>query len=336
MIETRYNYVILGSSWDLYCYAFSDIGKLDNAKYIPGNKPPQKTFMGILYRLHFRPELNRYFRLPLQSLWNRYYFTDDFKVKRPLCFIFMADFARFGELTNYPTYLRKKYKDCKLVLYKTDLFSKTPLSSYGIQENICKLKLTYDLIISYDKGDSEKYGLVYYPSVFSHNKIPEDKSIPMCDVFFTAKFKGRLPIVLNMYDFLTKKGLVCDFYLFGVPEEKRINRKGIHYISRLMCYKDNLKHVIRSKCLLEIMQSDADGYTYRTWEAIAYKKRIITNNGAITKAPFYNTDNILYFNDIQAINDDFIKKIPFMPIDDYNYVDKISPIKLLEYIDSCL
>lgn len=332
-METKYNYVIFGAEWDLYECAFSELNNKEYAIYIPGCKPPRNTLKGKLYRMHFRPELNRYIKIPLKNIWNRFYFENTFKDNKPICFIFLAGYASYANETNFQNYLRKEYPNCKLVLYLTDLLSKTKCCFQNKPLDIKQINNTYDMVLSYDKSDCANYNFTYYPSVFSHINIPNNNK-PICDVYFAAKYKGRLPIVINIYDKLTEMGLICDFYLYKVPTSQRIYRKGIHYIEKMMTYKENLQHVESSKCLLEIIQSNAEGYTYRTWEAISYNKYLITNNLSTINAPFYDANHISVIKDSNDLNSFFIEQIKRNISVNYNYSKEISPLKLVEFIDN--
>lgn len=55
---SKYNYIVLGSDWDLYKFSYSDLYSISNAKYIAGNYPLKNTIKGSLYRLHFDQNLN--------------------------------------------------------------------------------------------------------------------------------------------------------------------------------------------------------------------------------------------------------------------------------------
>lgn len=331
----QYNFVVLGENWDLYQCAFSDLSKLKNVVYIPGNKPSKKTLKGFFYRLHFRPELNRRRKMPFLKIWNKFYFQKQFNDNKPICFIFLSTFACYAKETDFIPYLRKKYDGSKIVLFKTDLLTKSRNIFTGDQIPIDYFKQNFDLILSYDKGDCNKYGFYYYPTIFSPIEL-HDNTVSSCDVYFAAKYKGRLPAVISIYDQLTKGGLKCDFYIYGAPLDAKIKRDGIHYIDRLMSYTENLSHTSKAKCLLEIMQNNADGYTYRTWEAISYNKLLITNNQHISRAPFYN-ETFMYIvteDDNYYIPESFINKIKKDLQVDYDYSQQISPIKLLEYIEN--
>lgn len=331
----QYNFVVFGEDWDLYQCAFSDLNKLKNAIYISGNKPPKKTLKGFFYRLHFRPELNRKKKMPFLKIWNNFYFQKQFNDNKPICFIFLATFASYAKETDFIPYLRRKYDGCKIVLFKTDLITKSKNVFTGVPLPIEYFKENFDLIISYDKGDCKRYGFKYYPTIFSQIELT-NSTVSSCDVYFAAKYKGRLPVLITIYDQLTNAGLKCDFYIYGAPLATQIKRKGIHYIEKMMSYTENLSHSAKAKCLLEIMQNDADGYTYRTWESLSYNKLFITNNQHISTAPFYNEKfmQIITESNNYYIPESFIIKIQKDLFVDYNYRQQMSPIKLLEFIEN--
>ena len=69
----KYNYVILGSDWDLYKFSYSDLYQFNNVQYIPGPYPPINSLKGLLYRIHFNPTINRLVKLPFKTAWNDSY-----------------------------------------------------------------------------------------------------------------------------------------------------------------------------------------------------------------------------------------------------------------------
>ena len=77
----------------------------------------------------------------------------------------------------------------------------------------------------------------------------------------------------------------------GVPQKERIEGDGLIYDSPIS-YMDNLRYVLASKCILEVMQANADGYTPRLWEAIMYDKHLLTNNAFIRNTQYWNPRGI--------------------------------------------
>ncbi|MGB4659589.1 MAG: hypothetical protein WBI07_10435, partial [Mobilitalea sp.] len=145
--------------------------------------------------------------------------------------------------------------------------------------------------------------------------------------YFIGSAKDRLELIFDVFHRLKKEGIVCDFYLSGVPSSKKIKDDGLHYIHK-MSYIENLKHVVRTKCILEIVQGNAKSSTLRTWEAIMYEKKLLTNNSTIVN-DFYYDENYISLLNGNSINVDFMKQN-----NSYTnpYKDQISPNKLLDFI----
>ncbi len=323
---TDHNYVIFGSEADFYLVSYDEINDVDYAKYLYRPLYTKNKILNMLYRVHTSPRINGMIELPFKSLWNSLIYKNKFNNDRPICFVF---FASSKKLLNHSflTYLRKKYRDSKFVLFFQDLVR------HSMGEKIDKLRDSFDLIISFDHEDAHKYGLNYYPLVFSKYNVPKDDSITESDVYFVGKAKDRLDEILAAYEKFRDAGLKCDFYITGVAPEQQKYADEIHYCGQ-MSYIENLKHVKATKALLEIMQQGGHGYTLRACEAIMYDKKMITNNPEVVNAPFYSPERISVFNNVDDINTEFVLDEPYCV--DYCYKEQLSPLKLLEYIDAKL
>ena len=321
----KYNYVYLGSDADFMRISFGDIEKVDWAKYLCRRIDTGSKVLTGLYQLHTSPKTNRFFRLPGQDIWNKMMFRGNFQDNKPICFIF-APRSRWLQ-NNIIPYLRKKYLNCCIAIVFQDLVK------YSFPQGVEDLLKKVELALSFDHADAEKYGMDYYPLVYSPCDIPEDDSIEESDVYFVGKAKDRLPQILAAYERLRDAGLKCDFYITGVAPEDQKYADEIVYGTQ-MPYIENLKHVKKTKCLLEIMQGGGHGYTLRACEAIMYGKKMITDNPEIAEAPFYNPELISAFETVEDIDASFVTT--GSAVVDYRWKDNLSPLKLLEYIDERL
>ena len=91
----------------------------------------------------------------------------------------------------------------------------------------------------------------------------------------------------------------------------------------------NLAYAAKSKCILEIMQENADGYTPRLWEAIMLNKHLLTNNSAIKYGEYKNLDSTHLIDECSSL--DFINDKVFYSKE---IKEKKLPINLLFKIDS--
>lgn len=330
----KYNYIILGSEWDLYRIAFSDLKDYPNVKYVAGMFPPKKSLKGILYRVHFNPRINNIINLPLKNLWIPTYFDDSFPETRQLCFIIFRSWLIYNP--GLIDFIRRKYPTAKIVVTLFDLMSKS-INGYKKILDSTWLKKNCDLVTSFDQGDCEKYGFTYHPLVMSEYRSFDILNIPESDVYMLAMAKDRLTDIYGIYESLKAAGLKVDMILGGVRKENRKYCDDIKYLDgQMMSYSENLAHVVRTKCILEVMQKGGTGYTQRACEAVVYGKKFLTNNCMISTAPFYNPQYISQFTTAKNLDKEFLKQIPKRACADYSYKENMSPTKLLGFIEAKL
>lgn len=316
----RYNYIILGSHWDLYRQSYSDLDNVDDADYV------SDAFFssGFLRRIHFSPRLNKFFKLPFKSIWKSRVFNHNFDNEKPLCFILFSHWAELDDEVAFVEFLRNKYKESKFVLFFQDLYK------YYSHVNINK----YDLILSFDYGDVQHYGFVYHPLVFSSFKSTSPIG-PKSDIYFLGKAKDRFTEIIEAYEVLRSHNLKVDFNLVGVDKQSEMYSDDISYIDK-MTYKENLEHILNTKCVLEIMQHGGLGFTQRVVEVVGLNRKLLTNNAMIKNAPFYNPQYISQFSMTNTIDGDFLESLKTDEVVDYNYQDQLSPIELIDFIDARL
>ncbi len=316
----RYNYIIFGSHWDLYKQSYSDLDSVDDANYVSDDV----FSTGFFRRIHFSPRLNRVYPLPFKGIWKSQIYNGSFPNDKPLCFVLFSHWAELEDEVGFVEYLKDKYRGSKFVLFFQDLYK------YYRHVNYSK----YDLTLSFDYGDAQKYGFIYHPLVFSSFK--GDSSInKKSDIYFLGKAKNRLAEIMDAYEVLRAHNLRIDFNLVGVDKQNEKYRDEISYIDN-MTYRDNLEHIINTKCVLEIMQQGGLGFTQRVVEAVGLNKKLLTNNAMIKEAPFYNSHYISQFSTANQIDTVFLNALKADEEVDYHYKDQLSPIELIDFIDARL
>lgn len=144
-------------------------------------------------------------------------------------------------------------------------------------------------------------------------------------VIYLGYAKERKDLLLQIYEYLEGNQVSCDFC---IPDLNMGNYEKIK--QNPMKYSEYLEYVKKSDVILELQQEGAVGYTLRTWEAIVFEKKLITNNLFIKNAPFYNEEYIQVICCAQDIDIEWIKRD--LPIN-YNYVNELSPYKFLKFIE---
>ncbi len=322
-----YNYVVFnnvdGGFWlanadGYYSICMQDLQGLDDVRVVGSPVDYKSKLVRFFYRIHTSAFTNKIISFPFKDKWYPLYFNDKFENTKPLCFILIAN-----PPLDYLRYLKNKYPDAKFVKFYRDLVH-TQLKYY---DSYVKSHII-DYWVTYDEIEAKKYGMYYYHEIESKIELDSNNEI-YYDVFFAGRAKKRLPRLIEAYDYLSSKGLKCYFYLTGVSNRDRIPRSGINYSNKLMSYKQMLLHNSHAKCLLEINQENAVGYTARFLEAVMYDKKLITDNLNIKNSEYYKYGFIQCFTNIQDINISFVKDNTKV---DYNYQNDFSPRGFIDYL----
>lgn len=286
-------------------------------------------FLRLLCHIHLSPRINSMIQLPFKSIWWKKIFFANIIPKNESVIIIIN--AHFYSLLNKSIvkHLKKHFKQVYFVFEFSDKYSSFS-EHYKKFPSVTSVLQTYDLVITYNYTDSLKNGFVLSRPCFEgFSPLPIDDSIPPSDVFFVGKNKNRLNLIHSIFTKCTEEGLKCDFYVIDVNKEEMIS--GITYNSFLP-YEEVLKHVQKTKCVLNLSQIGGEGMTMRDYEALSNNKLLLTNNSFIKKTPFYNEDQVLFVDEL----DSKIDMIKTGFIGNRNYCDEYSLSKWYEWLESTI
>ena len=335
-MDYKYNYVIFnypeikGIKMDnpdgYYHICLEDLKQCKDILVVNYPMENRSLFLKLLYRLvlllRFRFKTKKLFRF-FVSLFYPLYYPTLLNNDKEQCFVFISDVWDI----DFMRHLKDTYPNCKIVMALRDLV-KTKWFYNDLKES-----RLVDLWMSYDKGDCEKYSMTYFPEFESKINVSNNSTVQESDVFFTGRAKQRLPKLVECYDYLTSLGLKCLFIILDAPEEQQQVREGIVYTYTYMTYREMLEYSIRARCLLDINQESAIGYTSRFLEAVIYNKLLLTNSIGVSKHPLYDSRYIQEFKCISEVQQTFFEgKEPVK----YNYNNEFSPIHFIEVLNETL
>ncbi len=283
---------------------------VEKEKNIIYSESPEFRFRGLkwfIYKLHNSEKIKQYINLPFKKIWAKFFLSK--KIKKlfssndKVMFIFGGSDYKYISMDLF-TYLRNQYPGCKLVYCFPDtvkLYSNKCSNLWNVLEE------NFDLVITYNQIDAEKYNLPCTPpKIYSYDFVELNVNIPKSDVFFVGREKGRLEELLNIFEICEKAGFKCDFHIIDVPEEKQKYADKITY-NKKISYMEVLQRSKNAKAILNIIQDGASGITLRDYEAIGMNKCLITNGDAIKKFDFYSEDKVIMIenleNELYKIND---------------------------------
>lgn len=316
-------YYIYSNKLDYFRAMCADIIDDEKVTYIsdPFKHFNKNKFIRALYWLHSYWLFNILFKLPFQGCWSRYMFKGE--LSEPTCFVFFMDYVSTSNDYEKLFSKLKSNPNVKLVAYFEDLVS----SRKGIRFDL--LNKYFNLVLTYDQGDAEKYGFTYYPSFLS--KIPQNSNVEIArsQACFYGAAKKRYNLILDVYRKLKSLGISCDFGVSRMGKSE-LKLDGITYIDYIIPYSEYVQHLYNTDCIVEIVQDNSVGFTLRTWEALIYGKKLLTNNKSILKAQFYNDNQFCYFDNYNEIDTSFFSR-EYNPHVDYN--EQLSPRALLTFLE---
>lgn len=314
--------LIIDDEHELYERMFSDLFK--ETKYSI-EEIPRMTIPAVLkpiYAVHFSDRINRHLWLPLKSLWNIFYALHKypFDEKETYYVLFMNGTLKCYFSNGYLKRIKRKHPNVRLVMILYDSFSNpTAQRAIGMIPN-------FDYVFSFDQGDCEKHGFERIYSTFSKPDLVETDDNKKSTAFFIGYGIGRLQILQKTFERITSEVDGCKFYIAGVKKEQQKMIPGVQY-NVTMPYAEELQMAYNTDCIVEIVKEGQTGISLRTCEAIAFNKKLLTNNQSLLQMPFYDGRYMQVFKDPDKIDVDFIRTKMEVQYDDTDY---FSPVKIID------
>ncbi len=299
-LAMKYNYVFFFANYD---YWEAIIGQeVYNSPYVHVYKGAFNghPFLQKIFKLHWSYRINRIINLPFKSLWFKLMYNQKFVNDLPLCFVYVGGnhLYRDGGFTEY---VRRMNARNRQVIMHNDLITKKCSYDYHI------IRDKVDLAITYDYDEAQKFGIHYFREDTYSRLINLPAKVDYeSDVYFLGAAKDRLNQIIKTYSHLRGNGVKCLFLIAGVPQNEQIEGEGLQYIEGIS-YRENLEHIVKTKCILEIIQNGSADITTRAVEAIAYQRRLLTNCKSIPDGYFHQTQ-ICIFDNPQEISISFFKQ----------------------------
>lgn len=174
---------------------------------------------------------------------------------------------------------------------------------------LCKIKLWFWNVPNYDVEIYREYCQLYcfdqnyskekrvhFINQFYFSKVAELKMQQQIDIKYDVSYigvdKGRIQILSEIADKLEAKNI---YYKFMLVTKNKIDNKSITQMENPISYSDVVTICCESKAILELVHKTQKGLTWRSLEALFFKKKLITNNREIVKYDLYNKDNIFIY-----------------------------------------
>lgn len=145
----------------------------------------------------------------------------------------------------------------------------------------------FDLVYSYDKEDVQKYNLKFLTNYIFEESLTESSTYQ----FFNISTNDyRFPILEKLAGYLKQRDWSYKILVFNGTEMLSENVEIITTQKSISEVSELIKH---SKIIVEIQRTEQIGLSFRVFEALGHRKKLITTNKDIITYDFYHPQNIL-------------------------------------------
>lgn len=211
-------------------------------------------------------------KLPQTIMFNRKI------LKTPYKYIIIQDSIVTRQFLDW---IKKNYSDSKLIYQYTNMVGK---AHHLLPDEIP----TGIDIWTYDKHDSDKYGISLSSCGGYYTAFIGEKREKKYDVMYVGKDKGRADYILELKKKFEDMGLTTKFLIMP---STRVSKKKSFY-SKPIPYEEVIKLVTESRAILNITLPDQQGATLRDYESMYNEVKLITTNKKINQFDFYKKENI--------------------------------------------
>ncbi|MDY3317871.1 hypothetical protein PG637_00415 [Riemerella anatipestifer] len=206
------------------------------------------------------------------------------------CLVFRADFFSPKVL------LQAKAKSRNMVAYQYDGLKRSP--------SIFDLIQYFDAFYVFDSSDVENYP--QYNLRKTNNFYFKDKNITGdiksfdYDFYFLGSFhKSRLEILNKLSSFFKLNGIKFDFNIVFQKENRGYIKRheNVNALYEMLPFSEYLSKVAKSKFILDLLIEEHQGLSFRIFEALYLRKKVVTTNQTIKNYDFYHPDNFFIFGD---------------------------------------
>lgn len=290
--------IILGNGLEWCEKSLADFRDVPNTKIINKRMPCRSKMAEKLLKVHFSNQINKKIKLPLKCIWYSYFAKCMSKDRKTPLLIVVYDRNKLANNVGFLNFLRKYYEDVKIVY----LFTNIAKISGAIENSFLdKLNDYYDVVYAFEPQDAPRYNYQYFPLLYSKNEM--DDIVSKEDVFYVGAAKDRYEMLIMVYERLMDLDITSKFYIAGVEQDKAYPEKIIY--NQYIPYNQCLRHIQESRCLLDVIQGESEGFTIKVCEAVMYDKLLITTNEKVKEAPFYNPEYILVIEKPEDIKKEF-------------------------------
>lgn len=192
----------------------------------------------------------------------------------------------------------------------------------------------FDRFFLFDIDDIKIFPECLPTTNFYFDYFPQTPTNQENDVFFIGSYiPSRIESIEKISKVLHNLNQKMEVMIlhFNTNVLKEYDTPYLRFTDKFFTFEQNIGKIRQSKILLDFKNSVHNGLSFRTFESIGFRKKLITNNELVKEYDFYHPSNIFVFDDdhYEGI-EDFLKK-PYVHLSEQIY-EKYSFSNWIKYI----
>lgn len=177
---------------------------------------------------------------------------------------------------------------------KSVLIINDSISRYPNTKNILPI---FDKVFSFEKKDCKKYNLTFKTN-FIYKTVDIVASNFKYKVFNISSYDKRFPILQKIAETLYNLKIKSKIIIFTTKEN---NEPYLEFSTQPLSISEINHYLEQSEIMLDVSRNQQQGLSFRVFESLGLKKKLITTNQDILNYDFYNPQNIFIIKDVDDI-----------------------------------
>lgn len=160
-----------------------------------------------------------------------------------------------------------------------------------------KILSLFDKVFSFEKKDCERYHLNFKTN-FIYKTIANSPSTYKYKVFNISSYDKRFPVLEKIAKALYRMKINSKIIVF---KPKKKSEPYLEFVSTPLSISEINACMEESEIMLDVSRAGQQGLSFRVFESMGLKKKLITTNTDIVTYDFYNPENIFVITDLNNI-----------------------------------
>lgn len=208
-------------------------------------------------------------------------------------------------ILNMCSWINKKTR--KIVWFWNSVNDGMYAKMHSMAEDIRWMKKVGCEIATFDPFDSSALVIKKYNQFFNFSGVPKLDHEPQYDLYFIGNPRGE-----------SREKTLAE--IMSTANDQNISFNVLMRNTTMngyIAYPENLRHAANSRCIVEIVRDNQTGLSLRPLEAVAMKKKLITNNAFIKDYDFYCPENVFIWGEDNPERLSNFVSSPFKPLSEH-------------------